>query len=396
MTVETGARGRWAGAENVLCVRLDTLGDVLMTAPALGALRAPRRRLTLLTSSAGAEVSKLLRDVDDIVVYDAPWLKGTGARADGEPDRAMAALLRERRFDAAVIFTVYTQSALPAALLAHLADIPLRLAHCRENPYGLLTDWVPDPEPEREVRHEVQRQLDLVAAIGCRGPARARLAVPARARARVGRRLEGHGLDPTRPWVVLHAGASAPSRRYPEESFAAAARMLAEDGVGLVLTGSTAETELVERVRALSRAPALVLAGRLDVAELAALLERAPLLVSNNTGPVHVACAVGTPVVDLYALTNPQHTPWGVPHRVLSHDVPCRWCLKSVCPEGHHNCLRLVSPEAVVEAVHQLLAQGRGRSIEICPPIARGIGLERGVPERLDNMARTAPFGEMR
>ena len=73
--------------------------------------------------------------------------------------------------------------------------------------------------------------------------------------------------------------------------------------------------------------------------------------MANNTGPVHIAAAVGTPVVDLYALTNPQHTPWGVPNRVLFHDVPCKYCYKSVCPQGHHDCLRLVRPEDVVTAV---------------------------------------------
>ena len=83
----------------------------------------------------------------------------------------------------------------------------------------------------------------------------------------------------------------------------------------------------------------------------------APLLIANNTGPVHMAAALGTPVVDLYALTNPQHTPWAVPHRVLSHDVPCKYCYKSVCPEGHHNCLRLVTPEAVVQAARELVAE---------------------------------------
>jgi len=98
-------------------------------------------------------------------------------------------------------------------------------------------------------------------------------------------------------------------------------------------------------------------AGVLDLAGLAglaALVASAPLLVSNNTGPIHVAAAVGTPVVDLYALTNPQHTPWGVPHQVPFHDVPCKYCYKSVCPEGHGNCLRLVEPEAVVEAARSL------------------------------------------
>ena len=91
---------------------------------------------------------------------------------------------------------------------------------------------------------------------------------------------------------------------------------------------------------------------------LAAAIELADVVVSNNTSAVHVAAAVGTPVVDLYALTNPQHTPWQVPHRLLYHDVPCRYCYKSVCPAGHHECLRRVAPEDVAAAVLQLLDSG--------------------------------------
>jgi ADP-heptose:LPS heptosyltransferase len=89
---------------------------------------------------------------------------------------------------------------------------------------------------------------------------------------------------------------------------------------------------------------------------LATLIRLAPVLIANNTGPVHIAAAVGTPVVDLYALTNPQHTPWLVPHRVLSHDVPCKYCYRSICPEGHHHCLRLIPPAEVVAAACDLLA----------------------------------------
>src|SRR5262249_56869722 len=105
------------------------------------------RRLTLRTSPAGAQVAALAPEVDDVVVYDAPWLKATAPRADSRPELAMAERLRQGRFDAAVIFTVYSQNPLPSALLCYLADIPRRLAHCRENPYQLLTDWVLDPQP---------------------------------------------------------------------------------------------------------------------------------------------------------------------------------------------------------------------------------------------------------
>ncbi len=351
----------WAACERVLCVRLDSIGDLLMTTPAIRALKQarPGRQITLLTSPAAAEAAALVPDVDDVIVYGAPWMKATPARASAADDRAVIERLRAGRFDGAVIFTVYSQSPLPAALLLYLADIPLRLAHCRENPYQLLTRRLPESEPELGIRHEVQRQLDLVAAIGCRGAdERLSLAVPARARAAARALLEESGVDPSRPWLLIHPGATAPSRRYPPDGFAQVARRLAEeDGLQVVLTGGPSERDLVEQIRAAAGVPVVSLAGALHLAELAALIALAPLLICNNSGPAHIAAAVQTPVVDLYALTNPQHTPWRVPARVLSHDVPCKFCYKSVCPEGHYDCLRRIGPGAVVEAVRLLLRE---------------------------------------
>jgi lipopolysaccharide heptosyltransferase II len=257
-----------------------------------------------------------------------------------------------------VIFTVYSQNPLPAAYLTYLAGIPLRLAHCRENPYRLLTDWVPDPEPVKTVRHEVRRQLDLVAAVGCRARnERLSFSVPRSAREQLRRALAADGVDPGRPLVVVHPGATAPSRRYPAESFARALTLLARRaGCEIVLTGDAAEVALVSALQASVDARTHSLAGRLSLGELGAAIAAADVLVCNNTGPAHIAAAVGTPVVDLYALTNPQHTPWQVPSRVLFQDVSCRYCYKSACPSGHHGCLRGVAPETVADAVCELLA----------------------------------------
>src|SRR6185312_7124530 len=185
--------GDWSAVSRVLCVRLDSVGDVLMTTPALGAVKGPagERHVTLLTSPAGAAVAELSPSVDDIIVYDAPWLKATRQRPTSAMDHAMAHMLRARGFDAAVVFTVFSQNPLPAALLCYLADIPLRLAHCRENPYRLVTDWVADPETGGALRHEVRRQLDLVATVGARpGPERLSLRVPAPARRKVSELLQ--------------------------------------------------------------------------------------------------------------------------------------------------------------------------------------------------------------
>ncbi len=334
----------WRDVRNLLCVRLDNMGDVLMTTPAIRAFRDTLGcRVTLRSSTASLE--GMVPEVDEFLVFKAPWMK---ASSGGSGDFEVMEKLKGFDFDAAVIFTVYSQSALPAAYLCYLAGIPLRLAHCRENPYRLLTDWVPDPEPERMVRHEVRRQLDLAAAVGC-GTSDERLSfrVPDAARSAIA------SMKLKKPLVVVHPGATAASRRYPPESYASALDML---GCEVVFTGDATEVELVEALRARLGVPSRSLAGRLGLAELGALIEEADLLICNNTGPAHIAAAVGTPVVDLYALTNPQHTPWLVESRVLFHDVPCRNCYKSVCPVGHHDCLRRVAPERVAAAARELLA----------------------------------------
>jgi lipopolysaccharide heptosyltransferase II len=328
-----------------------------MTTPAMRALKAsmPERRITLLTSASGAAAARLVPEVDAIMEFAAPWMKTAigGPAADAALKRRLAA----RKFDGAVIFSVYSQNPLPAAYLCYLAGIPLRLAHCHENPYHLLTDWVPDPEPGTRIRHEVRRQLDLVAAIRCRTQdERLSFCVPAAAAARVPRLLHAIGIDFMRPLVLVHPGASAASRRYPPEYFAAALNILARrTDCEILFTGGAEEKPLVEAIRQAMDVPSHSSAGLLDLGELGAAIQIADVMLANNTGPVHVAAALGTPVVDLYALTNPQHTPWQVANRVLFHEVPCRNCYKSICPQGHHDCLRLVPPESVAAAVLELL-----------------------------------------
>lgn len=350
----------WGRARNLVCVRLDTIGDVLMTTPAMRALKhaSPDRRVTLLTSTAGAAVAPFLPEVDDVVVYDPPWMKGT-ERPRPRTDLEMIGELRARNFDAAIIFTVFSQNPLPAAMLCYLAEIPLRLAYSREKAYHLLTDRIADPDAGDQTRHEVRRHLDLVAEVGFQThDERLSFEIRDAARQRVDRWLDGERIDPGR-LVVMHPGSSAPSRRYPAASFGSVAAALTARGYEVVLTGSAPERPIVQEVQSSSGVVIRSRCGKWGLGELAALIERAAVLVSNNTAPVHIAAAVGTPVVDLYALTNPQHTPWQVPSRVLYHDVPCRFCYSSVCPEGHHHCLTKVRPDDVVEAAVELASQDR-------------------------------------
>ncbi|MDB5776347.1 MAG: waaF [Herbaspirillum sp.] len=355
-------RADWEHAANVLCVRLDNMGDVLMCTPAMRAIRqsVSGRSVTLLASPSGAAVAPFIPEIDAVLTYAAPWMKDSRPH-DADDELAMVRTLRERAFDAAVIFTSYSQSPLPAALLCTLADIPLRLAHCRENPYRMLTDWVSEPEPEQGIRHEVRRQLDLAASIGCRAE-NDRLSFSLRDEdlAWMRRRLAAERIGIGRPWVLLHPGATAESRRYPAAHWSRAIALLTgELGIDIVLTGDASEAGLIQSIVGAvgTTLPAAVtsLAGELDLGRLGAAIALASVAVSSNSGPAHIAAAIGTPVVDLYALTNPQHTPWQVESRILFHDVPCRFCYKSICPQGHHDCLVKVHPARVVGAVRSLL-----------------------------------------
>jgi lipopolysaccharide heptosyltransferase II len=349
---------QWRAARDILAIRLDNLGDVMMTSPALRAIKASgkQRRVTLLTSESGAAVARYIPEVDEVIRYDAPWVKSVWQASSIGALRCLSQIT-ERSFDAAIIFTVYSQSALPAATLAWLSGIPLRLAHSRENPYQLLTDWVSEPEPQSEIRHEVRRQLELVSSVGyVTADERMSFRVDPQERTQALAKLEQAGIDRARPFIIVHPGATAASRRYPALQFAAAAKLIAaQSGHQIVVTGGSEERQLVETVRVHGPRGTIGLAGALSLGELGAAIEQAALLIANNTGPVHIAAALATPVVDLYALTNPQHTPWRVLSRVLFQDVPCKYCYKSVCPEQHHACLREVSPQAVAHAAQDLL-----------------------------------------
>ncbi len=354
----------WQSARRILAVRLDNLGDVLVTTPALHAIKVslPGASLTLLASPVGAQVAELNPDIDDIIVYEAPWMDPWHKLPqNSQREQEMIARIRQQRFDAAIIFTSYHQSALPAAYLCYLADIPLRLAASIDGPGSLLTTRHKHPE---RMMHEVERGLDLVGAVGLTTPeSDLVLRVPVRARESIFDLLSSRGVDPRRPFIVVHAGCSMPARTYPWEMYAEVVDLLIEQcGATVALSGSDEERELVERIlgraQAHHRQSILPLAGTLSFPGLCALIEAADLTITNNTGPMHISAAVKTPVIALFALTNPpeQWGPWHVVHRQLYHEVSCRLCYSRICPY-EHECLRLVTPEMVVATARDLLRE---------------------------------------
>jgi len=367
----------WQAARRILAVRLDNLGDVLVTTPALHAIKEslPAATLTLLASPIGAQAGRLNKDVDDVIVYEAPWMDPWHKLPhDSAREQAMIALIKERRFDGAIIFTSFRQSPLPAAYLCYLADIPLRAAASIDGPGSLLTTRHKHPE---RMMHEVERGLDLVGALGLgTGNHDLVLTLPDDARSGAAALLTEWGVTAERadrhgPLVVVHPGCTMPARTYPWEMFAEVTEgLVARLDATVVLTGSGDERDLTERVRGRVseryRSHVCLAAGTLPFPAFGALIDAADLVVTNNTGPMHMAAALKTPVVALFALTNPpeQWGPWRVPHRQLYHDVPCRICYSRVCPYAHE-CLRLVSPAMVVAAAQELLDEQSADSCQL-------------------------------
>jgi ADP-heptose:LPS heptosyltransferase len=358
----------WSNCANILCIRPDNMGDVIMSGPACRALKQSLNcRLTLLTSSAGRLIAEHLNVFDDVIVADVPWV--SNANAANADLSLLIEQLRSLDFDAAVIFTVYSQSALPSAMLALMAGIPRRLAYSRENPYGLLTEWVPDAEPFKVIYHQVERDLRLVRQVGAiTDDASLRLSVSTDERLSAATKLSA--LHISQRYIVLHPGVSEEKRTYPiklwKETAALISAML---DITVVITGSKSEKALCEEIANAHNGDVYSLAGELTVAEFIAVIDAAQLVVSVNTSTIHIASAMQTPQIVLYAQTNPQHTPWQTPavtipfsvnKSLMSRNEIVRW----VSDQMYQEYLPYPEPRAVAQQALEMVFPQRLRSYE--------------------------------
>ena len=333
----------------ILAVRLDSDGDVLLTGPALRALAFGAARLDLLVSPAGEQAARLLPGPHEVIVFDAPWSGYRPPRLDPAAFTDLVARLRRVAYDRAVVFTSFHQSPLPMALIAKLAGIPYVAATSEDYPGSLL-----DLRHRRVARHEVEAALELARATGARLPADddGRLAV-------LPSSTDVSGVVSSGPLVVVHPGASVPSRALRADHARRIVSALLGGGWDVAVTGAPAERDLVRQ----AAAPGAVdLTGRTSLAELAAVLRRAACLVAGNTGPAHLAAAVGTPVVSMFSPVVPIELwhPYGVPSVVLGdQDAACRDTRARECPTPGHPCLGEVEPAEVVAAVESLVTDGR-------------------------------------
>jgi ADP-heptose:LPS heptosyltransferase len=335
---------------HILVARLDSLGDVLLAGPAVRAVGAGAGKVTLLCGRRGRAGAELLPGVDVIVEHTASWIDPEPEPVDRAATSALIDDLAGRGIDQALILTSFHQSPLPLALLLRLAGVGVVAAVCEDYP-GSLLDVRHHVDPDV---HEVERSLSLAATLGYRLPAGddGRLAVRREVIATAA------GPPPTTTaYVVVHPGASVPARAWSPEANAALVDALVASGRRVVITGGAGEESLTARVAGPPRPDVVDLGGQVDVAGLAAALAGAEVVVAPNTGPAHLAAAVGTPVVSLFAPTVPaaRWRPWGVPHRLLGdQDIACAGCRARTCPVPGHPCVEAVAVPDVVAAVDAL------------------------------------------
>ncbi len=351
----------WQNCKKILCIRPDNMGDLLMTTPAIRALKQTfNAHITVLTSSMAAGIARHIPEIDEVMVFDVPWVKSNQS-APSDAFIAVVEDIRNKQFDAAIVFTVYSQNPLPTVMLAYLASVPFRLAYCRENPYQLLTHWQPDKEPYEFIKHQVRRDFDLVASVGAQtDDEHLSLQVPD-AWLQVKQKLQQENINPDQPWLIMHPGVSEPKREYPKAQWAEVAKMVVEQlGYQVLFTGSGSEREMAADIQFLAGNGTFNMAGKLSLDEFICLIAKAPIVVSVNTGTIHIAAATHTPTVVLYALTNPQHTPWMVPSQVLSYSVPAEARSKNevIAHVNHYfdqEPSDLPCPEDILTAIKNLL-----------------------------------------
>ncbi|GHH91824.1 glycosyltransferase family 9 protein [Streptomyces capillispiralis] len=326
-----------------LVTRLDSFGDVLLAGPAVRAVAARADSVTLLCGPHGAPAARLLPGVDEVIVWDSPWTGFQPPQVDREEIDRLLATLAAVDAGTALILTSFHQSPLPTALLLRLAGVPRIAADSEDHP-GSLLDVRHHRAPHA---HEAEAALDLAEAAGFPRPDDGRLRVlpPPAARA-----LTGPGR-----YVVVHPGASVPARAWSPGRCAQAVRALAAAGHRVVVTGGAGERDLTAYV---AGERALDLGGRTGAAELSGVLAGADCVVTGNTGPAHLAAAVGTPVVSLFAPVVPAERwrPYGVPYVLLGDQgAPCAGTRARQCPVPGHPCLDEVTAHDVVAAVGKLV-----------------------------------------
>jgi ADP-heptose:LPS heptosyltransferase len=352
-------RASSAPPARILLLRLERIGDLLMSAGAIEAVRtyAPEARIDLVVGSWNAEVAGRLRGIDAVETLDAPWLARGAPGGGGLALAQRAWRWRSRRYDLAINFEGDIRS---HALMA-LSGAPRRVGFAMAGGGPLLTRVVPHRVDEHTALNAARLVAAAFQAPAPSAPFAFRFEVPAAAAAEA-RRLTG----PHPRYIVVHASGGRAIKQWDPDRFAAAATQIARAlGAAIVLTGAPGDQPLADRVRGSipSDLPVVDLTGRAPLIPLAGVLAAARLVLTGDTGPMHLAAAVGAPVVAVFGPSMPwRYGPYATRHRIVRIDLPCAPCNLIRQPparcQGHTpDCLAGVGVEAVVAAALALAAE---------------------------------------
>ena len=337
------------------------LGDAVMCEPALGGLQRlfPEAQITLLVKPAVADLFAGHPALTRVLTYDS---KGRHMGLSGK--WALAGELRQQGFDLAILF----QNAFEAAFLTFLASVPRRYGYATDGRSLLLSDPVAPPD-HRTLVHQVHYYWDLLKPLGLTGdPTAPTLVVsPEEEQAMAGRFTKG-GLTESDIVVGINPGSTyGAAKRWLPERFAEATerlcRTVCDSGdrqVGVVIFGAKGEERLGREIAARLTSRSLVLSGATTIRELMAAVKRCALLLTNDTGPMHIAAAFKVPVVAIFGPTDWRTTsPFGDAHAVVRQPVDCAPCLLRECPIDHR-CMTRVTVDQVYEAATERLSGSSG------------------------------------
>ena len=333
------------------------IGDAVMCEPALRGLRSlfPAAELTILAKPSIAELYTGYSGLDHVLAYD-----DKDAHAGIAGKWSLAGSLRRRRFDLAVLF----QNAFEAAFIAWLAGIPRRYGYATDGRVLFLTQPVAVPRPDSPV-HQVQYYWNMLKPLGASGEAPPpTLHVSADEDRMIDGRLASAGIDSSNIIIGVNPGSTyGQAKRWLPERFAEVARKLAERvekeeraPVAVALLGARGEESLGKDIASRIDRRSIVLSGATTIRELMAVVKRCRLLITNDTGPMHIAAAFGVPIVAVFGPTDSRTTaPYGQERSVVRESVDCAPCLLRDCPIDHR-CMTRISVERVYETAVQQLA----------------------------------------
>jgi len=329
------------------------VGDSVMTVPALRALRRllPDAQITLAIRPSAKGVFSEVDFVDEVLVYD---------RRNAFSIVSQIREWRRRQFDLAVLF----QNAFEAALIPFLAGVPVRLGYATESRQPLLTHPIPLPD-WRSSKHEVFYYLYLITALEqllsgtstiCEVDPDISLPISESRQAEATELLRSFGVNAEQSVVAICPGSiNSRAKRWPAESYAALADRLLEEQRQVLLIGSRDEIDVTNEVTSRMRNQPIVLTGKTTLDQITAVLSKVDLVVTNDTGPAHIAAALGCPTIVIFGPTNPLTTrPFSFKAEILRHPPDCAPCMLRDCPIDHR-CMTAITVDEVFEHSHVLL-----------------------------------------